>query len=391
MREKVIIVKYGEIAMRGNNRKLFVARLVKAIRKNIDPFGNFYVALEQGRLVVESRGAEMDWEVLLPRITCIFGIFGACPGWKLTDDAIEAIRAAACDLMKEQFDGHSSTFKVVTKRGNKKYPLDSNAISAEVGEAVLAALPQLTVDVHHPQQTLYVEVRNHVYLYTSFVPGWGGLPYGSSGKAISLLSGGIDSPTATFLMAKRGVEVEGVYFHTPPYTSERAKKKVESLAKILAGFTGGFTLHVVNFTKVQLYLLDHVPEEKLTIFLKRAMVHTAEQIALEQKAQALVMGDSVGQVASQTVPAIEAISSATQLPILRPLCGMDKQEIVDLAKKTGTFETSIEPYEDCCTVFVAKHPETKPKRSVIEAMERHLQALPELMAEAAAGRETMQF
>ena len=260
-----------------------------------------------------------------------------------------------------------------------------------MGEAVLAALPQLTVDVHHPQQTLYVEVRNHVYLYTSFVPGWGGLPYGSSGKAISLLSGGIDSPTATFLMAKRGVEVEGVYFHTPPYTSERAKKKVESLAKILAGFTGGFTLHVVNFTKVQLYLLDHVPEEKLTIFLKRAMVHTAEQIALEQKAQALVMGDSVGQVASQTVPAIEAISSATQLPILRPLCGMDKQEIVDLAKKTGTFETSIEPYEDCCTVFVAKHPETKPKRSVIEAMERHLQALPELMAEAAAGRETMQF
>ena len=387
MEEKVLIVKYGEIVMRGKNRKLFISRLVDSIRKNIDPYGAYYVEREQGRLVVESRGGEMDFELLIPKITCVLGILGVCPGWKLDTNDMDEIKEKALSHMQAMIGQKPTTFKVVTRRSNKNFPLDSNEISAQVGEYLLDHMEHLTVDVHHPEETLYVELRNATYVYSKFIPGFGGLPYGSSGLGISLLSGGIDSPVATFMMAKRGVEVEGVYFHSPPYTSERAKQKVVELAEILSRFTGSFTLHVVPFTKLQLYLLEEVPEDKLTIFLKRAMMRAAEEIAKEKQAQALITGDSVGQVASQTMQAIEVINAACTLPVLRPLCGMDKQEIVDLGKKIGTFEKSIEPYEDCCTVFVAKHPETKPKKSVIEGIEKHLDRLPALLEEAVKNRE----
>ena len=342
MEEKVLIVKYGEIAMRGNNRRLFVTKLVENIRRNLDGEGDFCIVREQGRLVVESRGREM-------------------------------------------------TFKVVTKRSNKLCPLTSNEVSADIGGYILENMPGLTVDIHSPDETLFVELRNDAYIYSKFIKGFGGLPYGSSGKGVSLLSGGIDSPAATFMMAKRGVEVSGVYFHSPPYTSERAKQKVLDLASIISKYTGGFKLFVVPFTDLQLYLLENVPEDKLTIFLKRSMMRAAERIAKKENALALITGESVGQVASQTIHGLNAINAACTMPVLRPLSGMDKQEIVDLAKEIGTFETSIQPYEDCCTIFVAKHPETKPKTEVINKIESRLSLLESYIDKAVADAEEFEL
>ncbi len=382
MEENVLIVKYGEIAMRGNNRKLFVTRLIDAIRKNLDPYGNFYVVREQGRLIVEDRGGEMDYDLVIPRVTCVLGIIGVCPGVKTTDQSMENLKRLCLSHMRETVGDRDATFKVETKRSDKRYPLASREVSAAIGEYLLDNMPNLKVDVHKPQIVIFVELRNDAYIYSRLIPAFGGLPVGSSGKGVALLSGGIDSPVAAFMMAKRGVEVSGVYFHSPPYTSERAKQKVMDLAERIAHFTGGFRLYVVPFTEVQLYLLENVPEDKLTIFLKRAMMRTAQAIAERERADGLITGDSIGQVASQTMQGINAISAACTMPVLRPLCGMDKQEIVDLARKIGTFDISIRPYEDCCTIFVAKHPETKPKTSVIEKIESKLTALGEKLGEA---------
>ena len=352
MEERVLLVKYGEIAMRGNNRQLFVKRLVEAIRKNIDSDGSFYVVREQGRLIIESRGTEINFDTMIPEVNRIFGILGVCPGIK------------------------------VTKRSDKRYPLTSNDVSAEVGGYIFDNFEGLTVDIHNPDTTVFIEIRNDAYIYTDFIEGCGGLPYGSTGSALSLISGGIDSPVATWLMAKRGVEVGGVYFHSPPYTGERAKEKVKDLCSIIAQYTGGFKLHIVRFTEVQLYLLENVHEDKLTIFLKRAMMRTAEKIAKKEHLDGLITGESAGQVASQTMQGINAINAVCTMPVMRPLCGMDKQEIVDKARKIGTFETSILPYEDCCTIFVAKHPETRPKTSVINKIESKLEGLDELLDKA---------
>jgi len=390
MEEKVLIVKYGEIAMRGNNRKLFVTRLVDAIRKNIDEYGNFYVVREQGRLIVEARGeTKMDFDTIIPRVNKIFGILGVAPGVKVVDQSIENLSRVAAEHMKKYFSDREYTFKVLTKRSNKRYPMESNEVSAEIGGFILDEMNNLTVDVHNPQLVLTVELRNDAYIYSKFVPGFGGLPYGSSGKAVVLLSGGIDSPVAAWMMAKRGVEVSAVYFHSPPYTGERAKQKVMDLASIVGQYTGGIKLYVVPFTELQLYLLESVPEDKLTIFLKRAMMKTAERIAYKEHADGIITGDSVGQVASQTMQGLNAISAVCTMPVLRPLAGMDKQEIVDLARKIGTFDTSILPYEDCCTIFVAKHPETRPKTSVINKIESRLDRLEEILDKAF--EETMEF
>ncbi|MDD3569901.1 MAG: tRNA 4-thiouridine(8) synthase ThiI [Lachnospiraceae bacterium] len=391
MVEKVLIVKYGEIAMRGNNRRLFVTKLVESIRRNIDSEGNFYVVREQGRLIVEDRGGEMDFDRIIPKVICVLGILGVCPGIKITDQSVDNICQSALGHMQKFYAEKPITFKVVTKRSNKQFPLLSNELSAEVGGYLLDNMPNLTVDIHNPQETLFVEIRNEVYIYSKFIKGFGGLPYGSSGKGVSLLSGGIDSPVATFMMAKRGVEVSGVYFHSPPYTSERAKQKVIDLGKIISQYTGGFKLYVVPFTDLQLYLLEHVPEDKLTIFLKRSMMRAAEKIAESENAMALITGDSIGQVASQTMQGINAINAACTMPVLRPLAGMDKQEIVDIARRIGTFDTSIQPYEDCCTIFVAKHPETKPKTSVIDKMEYKLNELPSFLEKALENMEVIEL
>ena len=383
MEERVLLVKYGEIAMRGNNRQLFVKRLVETIRKNIDSDGDFYVVREQGRLVVESRGTEINFGTMIPKVNRIFGILGVCPGIKVTDQSIENLQKTALKFLKDNYDGKSKTFKVVTKRSNKQYPLTSNEVSAEVGGYIYDNFEGLEVDIHNPETTVYVEIRNDAYIYTDFIEGCGGLPYGSSGKAVSLISGGIDSPVATWLMAKRGVEVEGVYFHSPPYTGERAKEKVKDLAKIIAMYTGGFKLHVVKFTELQLYLLENVPEDKLTIFLKRAMMRAAEKIAYKDHADGLITGESAGQVASQTVPSLAATNDVCTLPVFRPLIAFDKEDIVTIAKKIDTYEISILPYEDCCTTFVAKHPVTKPRVDVIRRSEKALADKIDEMVEAA--------
>ncbi len=382
MEERVLLVKYGEIAMRGNNRQLFVKRLVEAIRKNIDSDGSFYVVREQGRLIIESRGTEINFETMIPKVNRIFGILGVCPGIKVTEQGIDNLKISALKFLKEHIKAGAKTFKVVTKRSDKRYPLTSNEVSAEVGGYILDNFEGLTVDIHNPDTTVFIEIRNDAYIYTDFIEGCGGLPYGSTGSALSLISGGIDSPVATWLMAKRGVEVGGVYFHSPPYTGERAKEKVKDLCSIIAQYTGGFKLHIVRFTEVQLYLLENVPEDKLTIFLKRAMMRTAEKIAKKEHLDGLITGESAGQVASQTMQGINAINAVCTMPVMRPLCGMDKQEIVDKARKIGTFETSILPYEDCCTIFVAKHPETRPKTSVINKIESKLEGLDELLDKA---------
>lgn len=391
MAEKVLIVKYGEIAMRGNNRHIFTGKLVKAIRKNIDSEGDFYVVKEQGRLIIESRGTEIDFDRIIPKVMPIFGIIALCPGIKTEDQSIENIRSLALEHMKELCSDKHYTFKVETKRSDKRYPMSSREVSADVGGYVFNNMDNLSVNVHNPEIVLNIELRNDAYIYSKLIKTFGGLPVGSSGKAVALLSGGIDSPVAAWSVAKRGVEMEAVYFHSPPYTSEWAKQKVCDLAERLACFTGSIKLHIVPFTDLQLYLLDNVPHDKLTIFLKRAMMRTAQIIAEKENAQGLVTGDSVGQVASQTMQGLHAISAVCTMPVLRPLCGMDKQEIVDIAKKIGTFDISIRPYEDCCTIFVAKHPETKPKTSVIEKIESKLTELDSYIEKAIENTEVVEY
>ena len=391
MVEKVLIVKYGEIAIRGNNRHIFTNKLIKAIRKNIDTEGNFYIQKEQGRLIIESKNKYFDFEKIIEKVKPIFGIIAICPAIKIENQNIENLKQIALEQMKESFNDKNYTFKVETKRSDKRYPISSREVSSAIGGYILENLNNLKVDVHKPEIILNIELRNNAYIYSKIIKTFGGLPIGSSGKAISLLSGGIDSPVATWSIAKRGVEIEAVYFHSPPYTSERAKEKVCDLAKQLSYFTGNIRLHIVPFTDLQIYLLENVPHDKLTIFLKRAMIKIAEIIAKKENAQGLVTGDSIGQVASQTMQALNAINTITNMPILRPLAGMDKQEIIDMAKNIGTFDISIRPYDDCCTIFVAKHPETKPKTSVIENIENNLSNLSNLIEKCIQNKEILEY
>lgn len=387
MAEKVLIVKYGEIAMRGNNKYIFINRLISAIRKNLDPYGNYYVVRDPGRLIVENRDGELDYDFTIPKLETIFGLHSICPGVRLENNDFDTICKEVLAHMQEFYGDKEMTFKVNTRRANKSYPMHSMEMSMEVGAYLLDHMPNMRVDVKHPDVTLNIEIRNSTYLHSKTIRTYGGLPYGSNGKAVSLLSGGIDSPVATWMMAKRGVEVEGVYFHSPPYTSEWAKEKVIDLAKRIADFTGEFRLYVVPFTELQLYLLDNTAHDRLTIHLKRAMMRAAEMIAHKDDALALVTGESVGQVASQTMQGIQVINAVCDLPVLRPLAGMDKAEIIERAEKIGTFEISIRPYEDCCTVFVAKHPVTKPRLNYIEKAEHKLTELDRLLEEAVANAE----
>ena len=389
--DNVLIVKYGEIAVRGNNRKFFIERLLRTIRKNLDDIGDFYVVKEQGRLIVEDRGGELDFDKVIPRILCIMGIIGVSPGVRVRNQELDNLKKVCAEHIRSIGADKYKTFKIETKRSNKSYPLESREVSAAVGEYILDEFPDFTVDVHNPELTVYIELRNYAYVYSELIKGLGGLPVGSSGKGIVMLSGGIDSPVSAFMMAKRGVEVEGVYFNSPPYTSERAKQKVVDLAERLTMFTGGFKLYVVPFTDLQLYLLENVPHDKLTIFLKRAMTRVACILGERDGALAVITGDSVGQVASQTMQGLHAISAAATMPILRPLAGFDKQEIVDIARKIGTFDISVRPYEDCCTIFVAKHPETKPKTSVIEKIESKLTELDRYINEAVENAEIIEL
>lgn len=392
--QNVLLAKYGEIALRGKNRHLIENTLLKTICKNLEKVGEYTVSKEQGRVLIETKEENgfFDYDAVIPLVVNILGITAVCPAIKLEDSNIENIRTQALNHMKQFHSDKKYSFKVETKRSDKQYPMDSREISIDVGGYVFNNTDNLSVDVKNPDVTLMVEIRNYVYIYSKLIKGFGGLPIGTSGKATVLLSGGIDSPVAAFMMAKRGVVVDYVYFHSPPYTSDRAKQKVMDLAQQLATFTGEIQLHIVPFTDVQLKIYENVPPEKMTILLKRAMFKVAEKIALKNGSQGLVTGDSIGQVASQTMMAIEAINSAvTQLPVFRPLCSMDKQEIIDIARKLNTFDISIRPYEDCCTIFVAKHPETKPKRSIIESIEKNIPNIDQLIEQALNNIETITF
>lgn len=366
--KKVILVRYGEIILKGLNRPVFEDKLVANIKKALYGMGKVDISKSQARIYVEPKEEGYDFEAAMDRMIKVFGIVSVSPVWKIDTD-LEEMKKWSLELVRDLVDRKGlMTFKVETKRGNKRFPMESPQISMELGAHLLENIPSLKVDVHHPSFQLFVEVRESTYLYSEMIPSFGGLPLGTNGRAMLLLSGGIDSPVAGWMMAKRGVEIECVHFYSYPYTSERAKEKVIDLARILARFCYKINLHIVPFTEFQLEINEKCPQELLTLIMRRGMMMIAERIAQKTGCLALITGESMGQVASQTIQSLGVTNAVVKMPVFRPLIGMDKNEVIEIARKIDTFETSILPYEDCCTVFVAKHPKTKPK---LEEIERH--------------------
>ena len=315
---------------------------------------------------------EYDYDEVIAALKRVFGIAWICPMFQIEKTDFEEIKKEVVSYVDQVYEDKNFTFKVDAKRVDKKYPVSSEQMNRDLGEVILDTFPETKVDVHHPDVLLKVEVRKLVNIYSVMIPGPGGMPVGTNGKAMLLLSGGIDSPVAGYMIAKRGVMIDAVYFHAPPYTSERAKQKVVDLAKLVSRYSGPINLHVVNFTDIQLYIYEQCPHEELTIIMRRYMMKIAESIAKETGSLALITGESIGQVASQTVQSLAATNEVCTMPVFRPVIGFDKQEIVDISEKIGTYETSIQPYEDCCTIFVAKHPVTKPNIKVIHKSEENL-------------------
>ncbi len=437
MRFHSFLIKYGEIGIKGKNRYLFEDALVRQIRfalKDVD--GEFNVHKAQGRVYVDCEG-EYDYEETVESLKRVFGIVGICPVVRLQDTGFEQLKKDVekyigevypeknqtfkiearrsrksyplnsmelnCELggfeqlkkdvekyIGEVYPEKNQTFKIEARRSRKSYPLNSMELNCELGGVILDAYPEMKVDVHNPQIRLNVEVREEIYLYSEIIPGPGGMPVGTNGSAMLLLSGGIDSPVAGYMIAKRGVALEATYFHAPPYTSERAKEKVVDLARLVSRYSGPIKLNVVNFTDIQLYIYEKCPHEELTIIMRRYMMKIAEHFAKRDGCLGLITGESIGQVASQTMQSLMATNAACTLPVYRPLIGFDKKEIVDISEKIDTYETSIQPYEDCCTIFVAKHPVTKPNLERIEKSERNLdEKIDELMQTAIDTVETI--
>ncbi|ONI38568.1 tRNA 4-thiouridine(8) synthase ThiI [Candidatus Epulonipiscium fishelsonii] len=383
--ESIFLIKYGELAIKGKNRYKFENKLVETIKKSLFQIGVFSVRKEQGRIVAEPLEENINIDQVIDKLTNIFGIIGVAYGTKRKEQTFEAIKELAKEHIEELLSsGENRTFKVETKRADKRFEMSSMEVSANLGAYLLDEFPdQLKVDVKNPEITLVVEIRTEVYVYSKTYAGIGGMPYGTNGKATLLLSGGIDSPVAGWMIAKRGVEIEAVYFHSPPYTSERAKDKVIELGKKLARYTGSLKIHVVPFTAIQLAIQEHCPHAQLTIIMRRLMMELAIRISNKNNSVALITGESIGQVASQTINSIVVTNEASDRPVFRPLIGFDKVDIIDIAKKIDTFETSILPYEDCCTIFVPKHPETKPKLEYIKKSERALDLIIDEMIENA--------
>ncbi|MBO5097144.1 MAG: tRNA 4-thiouridine(8) synthase ThiI [Agathobacter sp.] len=387
---QAFLIKYAEIAIKGKNRYIFEDALVNNIRyqlKNVD--GNFTVRKENGRIYVETEG-DYDYDETVTALQRVFGIVGICPVVLTKDEGFDALCQSVIDHINEAYPDKNFTFKVNARRARKNYPMDSMQINAAVGEKVLEAFPETSVDVHNPQVMINIEIRPLINIYSTVIPGTGGMPLGTAGKAMLLLSGGIDSPVAGYMISKRGVTIEATYFHAPPYTSERAKQKVIDLAKKVAAYTGPIKLNIVNFTDIQLYIYEKCPHEELTIIMRRYMMKIAEHFAKQTKCLGLITGESIGQVASQTMQSLAATNEACTLPVYRPLIAMDKQDIVTIAEKIDTYETSILPYEDCCTIFVAKHPVTKPNVEFIKKSETKLaEKIDELMETAITTTETI--
>ena len=385
------LIKYAEIGVKGKNRYMFEDALVSHINRILKPIdGDFTVVKESGRIYAEAR-AEYDYDDVIGRLAKVFGISAICPVVRLDTKEYETVVKEVLRYVDETYEDKHFTFKVNARRADKNYPMTSEEINADLGEKILESFPETKVDVHHPDVLLHVEIRRKsVNMYSLVIPGPGGMPVGTNGKAMLLLSGGIDSPVAGYMIAKRGVNLEAVYFHAPPYTSDRAKQKVLDLAEIVSRYTGPIKLHVVNFTDIQLYIYEKCPHEELTIIMRRYMMKIAEELAKADGCQGLITGESIGQVASQTMHSLAVTNAVCTLPVYRPLIGFDKQDIVDISQKIGTFETSIEPYEDCCTIFVAKHPVTRPVLEKIEKSEEKLsERIDELLKTALETAETV--
>lgn len=366
------LIKYAEIAVKGRNRYVFEDALVSQITHALKRCeGQFSVYKASGRIYVDAL-SDFDFDEVVESLKCVFGIVGICPMIALKDEGFEKLGEEVVAYLEKAYTEHNQTFKVMARRARKNYPKQSMEINADLGEMILDAFPEMKVDVHHPELTVYVEIREKIYVYSTIIPGPGGMPVGTGGKGMLLLSGGIDSPVAGYTIAKRGVTLEAVYFHAPPYTSERAKQKVVDLAKKVAKYAGPIQLHIINFTDIQLYIYEKCPHEELTIIMRRYMMRIAESIAKETGCLGLITGESIGQVASQTMQSLMATNEVCELPVYRPLIGSDKVEIVSLSERIDTYETSILPYEDCCTIFVAKHPVTKPNLKVIRRHEENL-------------------
>lgn len=383
--KEVILIKNGELALKGLNRSTFEDILVKNIRRRLKSAGDFDYIKSQSTIIIEPKDENCDFEAAQEAVSRIFGIAGFSRAAAVEKDFDKVI-----EISRDYLEGalkNAKTFKVEAKRSDKKFPLTSPEISREMGGHLLSVYPHLKVDVHNPEVTVMVEVRDkYIFLHGTQIKGAGGMPVGTGGKAGILISGGIDSPVAAWMMAKRGIELTAIHFASPPYTSKRAEMKVVTLLEKVAKYSGRMTMFTVPFTEIQEQIKDNCPEELFTLIMRRAMMKAAEKIARKENCQALITGESVGQVASQTIYALACTDAAANMPVFRPLIGMDKDEIIEISRKIDTFETSILPYEDCCTVFTPKHPKTRPNLGDIEKAEQ-LIPLEELVEKAVDGAQ----
>lgn len=386
MNYQCFLIKYAEIGIKGKNRYMFEDALIRQMKFALKGSGirGFHVWKESGRIFVRGEeGADFEQEEVIEALKRVFGISAICPMVMNPNKEYDNVIAAVLKYWEECYGNTKRTFKVQVRRADKKFPMQSMPFAAQLGHELLQAFSELSVDVHKPEVMLNVEIRDQVYIYSEEIPGPGGMPVGTNGKAMLLLSGGIDSPVAGYMIAKRGVRLDATYFHAPPYTSERAKEKVVDLARLVARYAGPIDLHIINFTDIQMAIYEKCPHEELTIIMRRYMMQIAENIAKNNNGLALITGESLGQVASQTIQSLSVTNEVCTLPVFRPCIGMDKQEIVEIADKIGTFETSILPYEDCCTIFVAKHPVTKPNLNIIKKSETKLEGVIEDLLKAA--------
>ncbi len=386
MMKEILLCKYGEIVLKGGNRRYFEDTLVKEMRYRASNFGKFQITNVQSTMTIEPMDDFADLDGMYEAARRLFGI-AAVGRAAVAEKNMESIMATAKAYLPQFLEG-KRTFKVEGKRSDKTFPLASPEIAREVGGAILSACPRMRVDVHHPDVTVRVEVRDRAaYLHAGQLPGAGGLPVGTNGKGLLLLSGGIDSPVAGWMMAKRGVRLEALYFESIPYTSEQARQKVLDLAALVARWSGSIMVHVISLTHIQEELVRNCDEEYFTLLLRRYMMQLANMMAKKQECQALITGESLGQVASQTMHALNVTNAVAEYPVFRPVIGMDKEEIIQIARRIDTFETSILPFEDCCTVFTPRHPKTRP---VLEKVIEQEQKLPfdELCREAFEGAQS---
>ena len=384
--KEYILCKYGEIALKGLNKSSFESVLAKTVKRRLTGIGSFNVTRAQSTIYVEPLNDSCDMDEAVERLKKVFGIAKLTRALEV-EKSMDAILNDTADYLAQAFEG-ARTFKVNAKRADKKFPCKSPEICAELGHTILEKFPDMAVDVHDPDVTVTVEIREkHAFINALRIDGAGGIPVGTGGKGMLLLSGGIDSPVAGYMIAKRGVIVEAIHFEAPPYTSERARLKVEKLACEIADYCGDIRFHCVPFTKIQEAIRDECPEELFTIIMRRLMMEIAQRIAVREDCACLITGESLGQVASQTMYAMVCTDAACRMPVLRPCIGMDKSEIVEISRKIGTFETSIEPYEDCCTVFTPKHPKTRPVLEDVEKAQDSFDFEP-LIAEAVEKTET---